>query len=152
MGPLRQPIGSTTGPREWTPPEEWLRPEPSDAVGESVGQNLSQVWVSEVIGGDFRGNWSHDHGMAYTHFLTPNSRLSDALWGPGCLDRRNAPCQSSVLAFGLINMAARSNHTGGVNVLLGDGSVRFVQNDVDAAVWQASASINAGETLTVSGL
>jgi hypothetical protein len=49
--PLRQPTGSTSGPREWTPPEEWLRPGPSDAVGESVGQNLSQVWVSGVIGG-----------------------------------------------------------------------------------------------------
>jgi hypothetical protein len=35
-----------------------------------------------------------------------------------------------------------------VNALLGDGSVRFVRNGVDLAVWQAAASIDAGEVLS----
>jgi prepilin-type processing-associated H-X9-DG protein len=42
--------------------------------------------------------------------------------------------------------AARSNHTGGVNVLLADGSLRFVGDDVEAAVWKDLATIAGGET------
>ena len=42
--------------------------------------------------------------------------------------------------------AARSNHPGGVNVLLADGSLRFVADDVDADVWTDLATIAGGET------
>jgi prepilin-type N-terminal cleavage/methylation domain-containing protein/prepilin-type processing-associated H-X9-DG protein len=113
----------------------------------SVTDGLSNtVIVSEVIGGDWRGNWAHDAGVAYTHHLAPNSATPDACWSmSGCLNRPNAPCDGRATAWGLIDMAARSNHPGGVNVLLGDGSVRFVPNSVSLPVWQAAASINAGE-------
>jgi len=36
-------------------------------------------------------------------------------------------------------------HPGGVAVLLGDGSVRFVTNNIGAATWQALATRNGGE-------
>jgi prepilin-type processing-associated H-X9-DG protein len=109
------------------------------------------VIVSEVIGGDFRGNWAHDAGVAYTHHFGPNSSTPDAEWTmSGCLNRRNAPCDGRATAWGLIDIAARSNHSGGVNVMLGDGSVRFVSNSVSPTVWQAVASINAGEVISAS--
>jgi prepilin-type processing-associated H-X9-DG protein len=41
--------------------------------------------------------------------------------------------------------AARSKHEGGVNVLLGDGSVRFVRDALEPAVWAALASRAGGE-------
>jgi prepilin-type N-terminal cleavage/methylation domain-containing protein/prepilin-type processing-associated H-X9-DG protein len=41
--------------------------------------------------------------------------------------------------------AARSNHPGGVNVLLADGSLRFVGDAVDATVWKDLATIAGGE-------
>jgi prepilin-type N-terminal cleavage/methylation domain-containing protein/prepilin-type processing-associated H-X9-DG protein len=44
--------------------------------------------------------------------------------------------------------AARSNHTGGVNVLLADGSLRFVGDDVETTVWKDLATIAGGETTT----
>ncbi len=44
--------------------------------------------------------------------------------------------------------SARSNHTGGVNAVLCDGSVRFFQNSISLAGWQALASINTGETIS----
>jgi prepilin-type N-terminal cleavage/methylation domain-containing protein/prepilin-type processing-associated H-X9-DG protein len=43
--------------------------------------------------------------------------------------------------------AARSRHPNGVNLLLADGSVRFVTSSVDLATWQALGSRAGGEVL-----
>jgi len=41
--------------------------------------------------------------------------------------------------------AARSNHSGGVNVALGDGSVRFVSSSVNLTTWQALCTRSGDE-------
>jgi prepilin-type N-terminal cleavage/methylation domain-containing protein/prepilin-type processing-associated H-X9-DG protein len=43
--------------------------------------------------------------------------------------------------------AARSAHSGVVNVLRADGSVRTVNNSIDITTWQSLGSINGGEVL-----
>ena len=43
---------------------------------------------------------------------------------------------------------ARSRHPGGINVLLGDGSVRFVKNSVSMPVWLGLNTINGGEVVS----
>jgi prepilin-type N-terminal cleavage/methylation domain-containing protein/prepilin-type processing-associated H-X9-DG protein len=43
--------------------------------------------------------------------------------------------------------AARSNHPGGVNALLADGSVRFVSNGIDLATWRALGTCCGNEVL-----
>jgi len=43
--------------------------------------------------------------------------------------------------------ASRSRHTGGANHLLGDGSVRFVSENIDFDTYQSAGSINGGETI-----
>ncbi|MDO4585089.1 MAG: DUF1559 domain-containing protein [Planctomycetia bacterium] len=43
---------------------------------------------------------------------------------------------------------SRSGHTGGVNVLLADGSVRFVSDSTDVEVWQAAATIAGSEVFS----
>jgi prepilin-type processing-associated H-X9-DG protein len=45
-------------------------------------------------------------------------------------------------------ITARSYHPGGVNVLLGDGSVRFVKDTVDGSTWRSLGSINGGEVIS----
>jgi prepilin-type processing-associated H-X9-DG protein len=42
-------------------------------------------------------------------------------------------------------MGSRSRHSGGVNVALCDGSVRFVTNSIDLATWTALSSQGGGE-------
>jgi prepilin-type processing-associated H-X9-DG protein len=42
--------------------------------------------------------------------------------------------------------AARSLHSGGVNVTFGDGSVRFIADTVQRDVWRAMATRAGGET------
>ena len=44
-------------------------------------------------------------------------------------------------------VAARSWHSGGVNVLLVDGSVRFVRNSVSPATWRAASTPAGGEVV-----
>ncbi len=45
--------------------------------------------------------------------------------------------------------AAGSLHTGGCNFVMGDGSVRFVREAVDAATLEASCTIGGGEVVTL---
>jgi prepilin-type processing-associated H-X9-DG protein len=68
----------------------------------------------------------------YNHLFTPNSTTPDCGF------------QISRLAS-----TARSWHPGGVNVLMGDGAVRFIPNRVALPVWQAMATRAGGETVTL---
>jgi prepilin-type processing-associated H-X9-DG protein len=68
----------------------------------------------------------------YTHTLNPNARLRDCIW-------------NSSLSNG--HLAPRSYHAGGVQVLLGDGSVRFVSDNISNATWRALGTKNGGEVL-----
>jgi len=44
--------------------------------------------------------------------------------------------------------AAFSNHTGGVNVAMGDGSVRFVSNSINITAWRAMGTMSGGEVVS----
>lgn len=74
------------------------------------------------------GNYPH---TSYNHVAPPN-------WtGPDC------SADGEGMAGGV--MTARGNHPGGVNVLVMDGSVRFVTNSIALAVWRALATRAGGE-------
>jgi prepilin-type processing-associated H-X9-DG protein len=51
------------------------------------------------------------------------------------------------LTWNGVAMTAGSRHKSGVNLLLGDGSVRFVGQSVDPSVWQALGMIAGGEAI-----
>ena len=85
------------------------------------------TWVTD------RGNqWINGH-LTYSiinHYYRPNR--SDV-----------ADCKNSSNSRAL--MSARSGHPGGVNVVFGDGSVRFVADEIDLTAWRAAATVNGGE-------
>lgn len=66
----------------------------------------------------------------YNHTRPPNSPDMDCV-------QHNNPARK----------AARSRHTGGVNAVLGDDSVRFVRDGIDPAAWAAAATRAGGETV-----
>jgi len=125
--------------------------------------------ISEVVTGpdglaDSRGLWGSAWGMQYSHLRTPNTNIPDAVWSVVanatynfCGDtsgkpKLNAPCNGASTTWAGEIYTARSNHPGGVNLGLVDGSVRFISNTVDLAVWQALGSINGGEPDSGKGL
>src|SRR5262249_23373281 len=48
-------------------------------------------------------------------------------------------------------VTSRSYHPGGVNILLGDGSVRFIKSTVDGMVWRALGTGPCGEGICSDG-
>ncbi len=40
-----------------------------------------------------------------------------------------------------------SGHTGGVNVVMGDGSIRFINNSISLPTWRAMGTSNGGEVI-----
>jgi prepilin-type N-terminal cleavage/methylation domain-containing protein/prepilin-type processing-associated H-X9-DG protein len=72
----------------------------------------------------------HYGNTLYNHHYTPNP--------PGKWDCGNASGNKGLTA-------ARSNHAGGVNLLLCDGSVRFARDSVAVDVWRALATRAGGE-------
>jgi prepilin-type N-terminal cleavage/methylation domain-containing protein/prepilin-type processing-associated H-X9-DG protein len=75
--------------------------------------------------------------VSYNHYYLPNSRSFDCV--------ANDPTMTYI-SVGY--RAARSRHTGGVNVLLGDGSVRFVRDSVDLAMWRALSTRAANDIVS----
>ena len=67
------------------------------------------------------------HATGFSTFSTPNPQHPD--WGE---------------RFGTGFFAARSFHTGGVNVAKADGSVSFVSNSIDRKEWQRMGCIKDG--------
>ena len=89
------------------------------------------------------------YGHIYANF-NPNSGSPDLLYVGYCDNQPqlNLPCISG--DGGPNNtVAARSRHPGGVNVVLADGSVQFIADEIDLATYRALVTI-AGSELTGS--
>ena len=44
--------------------------------------------------------------------------------------------------------AFRSHHPGGVNMVFGDGSVRFIKNTINLFTWRALGTTRGGEVVS----
>jgi prepilin-type N-terminal cleavage/methylation domain-containing protein len=69
----------------------------------------------------------------YNHILPPNSNIPDCGYGPPMVFVGNAA------------VSARSWHFGGVNTLMGDGSVRFISERIHLPTWRALGTIAGHE-------
>jgi prepilin-type N-terminal cleavage/methylation domain-containing protein/prepilin-type processing-associated H-X9-DG protein len=76
---------------------------------------------------------------SYNHYYPPNSKTCD------CVTNDTMPGEGIYTAVAF--RAARSRHPGGVNLLLGDGSVRFVSESIDLGAWRALSTRAGGEVI-----
>jgi prepilin-type N-terminal cleavage/methylation domain-containing protein/prepilin-type processing-associated H-X9-DG protein len=153
QGMFRSHNTSTTSPN---PPALGIR-DVSDGTSNTI--MMSEVLLPALDGSggaanrDSRGdamNNSGDGRWAFQTTRTPNSSIPDSNNECGAnvnLPAQNLPC---ITATGTnpVAVAARSRHTGGVQVLRVDGSVQFVSQSVDLATWRAFGTIRGGEVLT----
>ena len=101
---------------------------------------------------DSRGdamNNSGDGRWAFHTTLSPNSTSPDR--NNDCGTNANQPLKKMpcIPATGAnpVGVAARSQHTGGVQVLLCDGSVRFISENIDLGTWRRLGTIQGGEVV-----
>lgn len=105
--------------------------------------------------GDWRG-WFYTNraGAQFMHATNgPNSAIGDNLlaYPYACtaafnLPLQNLPCTADANTPN--NFAtSRSRHIGGVHVLLGDGAVRFISNNINLATWQNLAWMADGNVI-----
>jgi prepilin-type N-terminal cleavage/methylation domain-containing protein len=92
--------------------------------------NSAGMWNQERGAKWILGNYGN---TLYNHALSPNSANADCL---------NATQQKGQLA-------ARSNHSGGVLTVRCDGSVQSASNTIHLAVWRNLATRSGGETLAL---
>jgi prepilin-type processing-associated H-X9-DG protein len=102
---------------------------------------------------DLRGFSWWGQSAAFTTFFPPNTTAPDAnIYGPGEANGYcdplppNPPCVRASTAYPMVQ-SARSRHPQGVNVVHGDGSVRFVSNNVNLQTWRNLGSTLDGEVL-----
>jgi prepilin-type N-terminal cleavage/methylation domain-containing protein/prepilin-type processing-associated H-X9-DG protein len=164
-----------TGPLklQGLPPGVTNLPYLQSAFKGNVSRNLSEftdgtsnsILCAEVIMGyNAAGGTAYDHRgdifnddlncAGFNTYTPPNSKIPDALGGTGgtygtpwCSYGQGPnvpPCGPGSPTFN----AARSRHAGGVNMLAGDGSVKFIKDSINLAVWRAMGSISAGEVVS----
>ena len=96
---------------------------------------------------DIRGDVYNDDGGFVSHgymsINTPNGGTDINVCAPSGGDPE-MPCTAGARR----HAAARSRHSGGVNILFGDGTVRFVLSSIGLTPYQAISTMNGGETVS----
>ncbi len=120
------------------------------AAFRNITDGLSQtMFMSEIVMAfadedyDIHGDVINNHAGAavFMTYNTPNSGVDEMLC-MGAMQDYPGPCLNN---GGDAVVSSRSLHPGGVNVQMGDGSVRFISNFVSIKYWRALGSMSCSE-------
>ena len=116
-----------------------LAPDPAGSGGPFYWMGRWPPASADSIDADFLYGWAHAWYIStlYNHVAPPNWSGFDCGIGRSSVD---VPSEHAIVS-------ARSSHPGGVNALLGDGSVRFAREGIDVATWRALGTRNGGEVV-----
>jgi len=96
------------------------------------------------------GYWGE---VGFTALEVPNTSVADSIFGTetgtlGCKEDNNpfAPCVAGRTSASHRSYA-RSYHTGGVNALMADGSVRFVSSNIHRPTWRGLSTRGGNEII-----
>lgn len=103
---------------------------------EDAARNQNFSSASRAIGAAWSSPVNHLVGNTYQHLLTPN--ITNCRHGSGFSPTYSGNDQA---------FSPSSDHGGGVNVVMADGSVHFVSDSVDRTVWWSMGSKNGGESI-----
>jgi prepilin-type N-terminal cleavage/methylation domain-containing protein/prepilin-type processing-associated H-X9-DG protein len=112
------------------------------ALAQSCQGLTSQSSYSSWVYSNRQQTWHIGNGMngPYCHLLTPNQN--------SCLNGEPYAGLGTGGSYAGSVQTASSYHTGGVNLLLVDGSVRFVKQGIAPGVWTALGTRASGEVVS----
>lgn len=130
-------------------PFSYGRPVKLHKIQDGSSNTLMASEVISGVGNDLRGLTWWGPGAGFTTALRPNDSQPDLSWSDSSWcnsSNPNPPCafRTSGYVFG-----ARSRHPGGVNVVMCDGSERFINNDIGPPIWQALSTTSGNEAVAV---
>lgn len=102
------------------------------------------MWSSVPGGGSFMSRFAPNQLRDYLNIVNGGDFLNQPMF---CVSEDRMPCTGDAgdsEAFA----ASRSRHPGGVNVCLGDGSVRFIKDTTAHPIWLALNTIRGGEVIS----
>lgn len=103
---------------------------------------------------EFHTEWSdgNAHAAGFTTAWPPNKViLGTSAWNARLdLDVNGINQESGGPSFAAVT--SRSYHPGGVNVLFGDGGVRFIKTSINGLTWRALGTIAGGEVVSSDSL
>ena len=120
----------------------------SDGMSNTLALTELQINKNQT---SYQGNYGtvmYSNGAGFTTFLGPNSTyevdFGRAPWDP---EEFSPPmyCHGSY-RWESATFGARSDHSGGVNASMCDGSVHFVSDTIDLDIWRAASTANGKES------
>jgi prepilin-type processing-associated H-X9-DG protein len=125
---------------------------PMAEMTDGTSQTMLAAEVRQGQGRDLRGFSFWGDASNFTAYLGPNSPLPDVIYTTAYCNNipRNPPCTGTPTTSNPSMYAARSQHPGGVQVVMGDGSVRFVSNTININNWRAASTSQGKESLPLN--
>ncbi len=102
------------------------------------------MWSSVPGGGSYMTRFTPNSYKDYLNLVNGTDYLNQPIF---CVNEAFLPCNGNAgdnNAFA----ATRSRHPGGINIMFGDGGVRFVKNTINSYVWIAINTISNNEVIS----
>lgn len=121
-----------------------------DSISDGLSSTLLASEVVQAEGSDTRGLIHWGDAAGFSTYLAPNTPQSDMIYSMLSCDYprgNNPPCAQISGQFPYSMYASRSRHPGGVQAAMCDGSVHFIENNIDITVWRAMSTTSGSEII-----
>ncbi len=152
LSELTDGLSNTLGMAEVKAFTPYLRDGGNPGAAAPVPSSPSEI---SAFGGEFKTDSGHTewvdartHQTGFTTTFTPNTKVPHVDSGKTYdidFNSMREGRSASLPTYAVVT--SRSYHTGGVNVLLMDGSVRGIANSIELQVWRAFGSRSGGEVV-----